>query len=81
MVYEMSFNVSGMDMENTTIEVVTAHNSPSKDGDSEVVISPEIIPEMKDIIIPIFFVTAIFIIYRKRKKVSANTCCNQESIK
>ncbi len=77
MVYEMSFNVSGMDIPNTTLEVISAHNSPPKYGDPDVPIPPETIPEMKDIIIPIFMVTVIFFVFRRkgvntRKKGSRN---------
>jgi len=68
LVYEMSINVSGWDKANITVEVVSAHNSPAKDGDPDVPIPPTKIPEFSEIIVPIFAVGALFVLFRRKRR-------------
>jgi len=44
LVYEMSIDVSGWNTASITVEVVSAHNSPAKDGDPDVPVPPTKIP-------------------------------------
>ncbi len=67
-VYEMSINVSGWDEENITIDIITAHNSPSKDGERDVPIPPIEVPEFEELVVPTVGMIAIFTVIRRRKR-------------
>ena len=48
MVYEMSFDISAIGPNPITVTVVTAHNSPSKDGDENIPIDPIVLTDYGD---------------------------------